>query len=65
DLLSGALVELTVSDLKPLYRESALVWMPHGTPLSAAAQSFIDAVREQAGHLGLEILPVSVHEQGG
>jgi DNA-binding transcriptional LysR family regulator len=56
DLLRGALVELTVRDLKPLYRESALVWMPRATPLSAAALSFVEAVRVQAGALGLEIL---------
>jgi hypothetical protein len=56
DLVSGALVELTVRDLEPLYRDSALVWMPRETPLSTAAQSFVEFVRMQAGQVGLEIL---------
>jgi DNA-binding transcriptional LysR family regulator len=61
DLASGALVELTVRDLKPLYRDSALVWMPRDTPLSAAAQSFVEAVETQARMLGLEILATQNH----
>ena len=56
DLMSGALVELTVRDLEPLYRESALVWMPSETPLSAAAQSFVAFVQAQAARVGLEIV---------
>jgi len=57
DLASGALVALTVQDLKPqhLYRESALVWLPHETPLSAAASAFVDCVRTQARQLGVEV----------
>jgi DNA-binding transcriptional LysR family regulator len=57
DLTSGALVELTVRDLKPLHRESALVWLPRETPLSPAAEAFVDGLKMQAEHLGVEILP--------
>lgn len=59
DLTSGALVELTVRDLKPLYRESALVWLPRETALSAAAESFVDYLRMQAVRLGVEVLAPS------
>jgi DNA-binding transcriptional LysR family regulator len=57
DLKSGALVELKVSDLEPISRESALVWLPRESPLSAAAEAFIACLRQQAIRLGLEILP--------
>lgn len=60
DLISGSLVELTVSDLKPLHRDCALVRMPHATPLSAAAESFAECVRVQALQLGLELLPADL-----
>jgi DNA-binding transcriptional LysR family regulator len=56
DLESGALVALTVQDLDPLYRESALVWFPRETPLSPAADSFIACLRAQAKRLGVELL---------
>ncbi len=56
DLKSGALIELHVQDLPPIVRDSALVWMPRETPLSAAAEAFISCIRTQAVQLGLEIL---------
>lgn len=56
DLRSGALVELTVQDLSPLVRDSALVWLPRESPLSAAAEAFIICLREQALRLGIQIL---------
>lgn len=59
DLASGALVELTVSDLKPLHRDSAVVWLPRETPLSAAALAFVAFLEAQARRLDLEILPLS------
>jgi hypothetical protein len=59
DLASGMLVALTVHDLKPLYRESELVWLPHEIPLSAAAQSFIAYLQIQSARLGVEVLPVA------
>jgi DNA-binding transcriptional LysR family regulator len=58
DLASGALVELAVHDLKPLHRESALVWLPRETPLSAAADAFKECLLIQARRLGVEVLPV-------
>ena len=57
ELTSGSLVELTVDDLKPLYRESALVWLPHTTPLNTASESFVECIRLQALRIGLEVLP--------
>lgn len=57
DLQTGALVELRVRELPPLVRESALVWLPRETPLSAAANAFIDCLREQALRVGLQIIP--------
>jgi DNA-binding transcriptional LysR family regulator len=56
DLKNGALVELKVQNLPAIVRDSALVWLPRQTPLSAAANAFIDCLREQAVQLGLEIL---------
>jgi DNA-binding transcriptional LysR family regulator len=60
DLASGALVELSVHDLKPLYRETALVWLPHSTPLSATAEKFVGYLQAQAVRLGLEVLSPGV-----
>ena len=57
DLTSGRLVELNVHDLEPLYRDSALVWMGRETPLSPAADAFVNGLRIQAQKLGVEILP--------
>jgi DNA-binding transcriptional LysR family regulator len=56
DLMSGELVELTVDELAPITRDSALVWLPRESPLSAAAEAFIACLRAQAVQLGLEIL---------
>jgi DNA-binding transcriptional LysR family regulator len=56
DLNSGVLAELTVDDLPPITRDSALVWLPRESPLSAAAESFIECLRVQAVTLGLEII---------
>jgi DNA-binding transcriptional LysR family regulator len=57
DLKNGALVELKVQDLPAIIRDSALVWLPRETPLSAAANAFVAYLREQAVQLGIEILP--------
>jgi len=62
DLNSGVLVELTVEDLKPLTRESALVWLPRQSSLSAAAESFVECLRVQAVQFGLEIIPVGTRD---
>jgi DNA-binding transcriptional LysR family regulator len=64
DLASGALVASTVDDLKPLYRESALVRLPRDTPLSAAAESFIAHLRVQAMRLGVEVIASITVDQG-
>jgi DNA-binding transcriptional LysR family regulator len=60
DLISGALVEVTVRDLKALHRDSALVWLPREAPLSAAAESFVACLRDQAARLGIEVLPANI-----
>jgi DNA-binding transcriptional LysR family regulator len=59
DLQSGALVELRVRDMQPLYRESALVRLPRATALGPAAEAFVACLREQAIELGLDVLPVA------
>ncbi len=56
DVANGALHSLTVEDLKPLYRDTALVRLPRDTPLSAAAESFIACLRLQATRLGVEVI---------
>jgi len=53
DLAAGELVELTIRDLAPLYRDSALVRRTRPLPLSPAATLFVDALRAQAKRLGL------------
>jgi DNA-binding transcriptional LysR family regulator len=63
DLTSGALVELSVRDLKPLYRETALVWLPHSTQLSATSESFVVCLQTQATRLGMEVLPLIAESQ--
>jgi hypothetical protein len=40
-------------DLPPVYRDSALVRLRRPTPLPAAAQDFVEGVRERAEHMGL------------
>lgn len=62
DLNSGVLVELTVEDLKPLTRESALVWLPRESSLSAATESFVECLRVQAVKLGLEIISIDARD---
>jgi DNA-binding transcriptional LysR family regulator len=59
DLIDGKLVELEVHDLRPLYRDVALVRLPREIPLSKAAEAFIDCLRAEIIHLGLHILPVT------
>ncbi len=56
DLHNGTLIELKVQDIQPLVRDTALVWMPRETQLSAAAIAFIQCLRAQAIQLGLDIL---------
>ncbi|HEU4581795.1 MAG TPA: LysR family transcriptional regulator [Polyangiaceae bacterium] len=53
EIASGALVEVTVHDLPPIERQSALVRRPEQGPPTAAARAFIDHLRQQAKALGL------------
>ncbi|MCX6050101.1 MAG: LysR family transcriptional regulator [Chloroflexi bacterium] len=53
ELQEGALVQIPVVDLPPLYRDSALVRLERNTELSPAATALIRCVREQAAQLGL------------
>lgn len=52
-LRTGALVELPVTDLKPLYRDSALVCLERRANLSPAATALVHCLRERAAQLGL------------
>jgi LysR family transcriptional regulator, low CO2-responsive transcriptional regulator len=53
DLARGALVQLHVSDLEPVFRESALVRRRRGAPLSPAAAGLVEALRGEAAQLEL------------
>jgi DNA-binding transcriptional LysR family regulator len=55
DLAAGRLVEIAVSDLPPLIRESTLVCLARGGALSAAVDDFVAALREEADALGLAV----------
>lgn len=61
DLASGALVAVPVRDLPPLTRDSAVVWLTRETPLSAAALSFVEFLRVQAGTVGLSVPGAASH----
>jgi LysR family transcriptional regulator, low CO2-responsive transcriptional regulator len=52
-LASGQVVELPVTDLPPIYRETALLHRQRTTPLSPAVQDFVACVRRQAESMGL------------
>lgn len=56
DLKSGALVALNVRELEPIMRETALVRLPRETPLSAAAEAFIEQLRLQARQINVDII---------
>lgn len=47
EVASGRIVAVTVSDLPPSFRDSALVCLAHGT-LSAATVDFIRVMQEEA-----------------
>jgi hypothetical protein len=64
DLALRRLVEITVRDLPPLYRDSALVRRTRPVPLSPAATLFVDALRAQAKRLGLLAPPRSSRRNG-
>ncbi len=53
DLASGRVVTLSVADLPPVYRDTALVRLTRTTQLSAAATHFSAMLRERAQQLGL------------
>jgi DNA-binding transcriptional LysR family regulator len=53
ELTSGELVQVPVSDMKTLYRDSALVRLDRKSELSPAAEAMIACVRERAAQLGL------------
>lgn len=49
----GSLVEVPVTDLRPLYRDSALVCLERRAALSPAAAALVQFIREHAAYLGL------------
>jgi DNA-binding transcriptional LysR family regulator len=53
DLGRGELAEIEVSDLSPIFRDSALVRRIRAAPLSPAAARFVTALRTQAERLAL------------
>jgi LysR family transcriptional regulator, low CO2-responsive transcriptional regulator len=57
DVASGRLVEVAVSDLPPLFRESTLMRLRRGQTLAAAVADFVAALREEAALLGLAVHP--------
>ena len=52
-LQTGTLVEIPVTDLRPLYRDSALVCLERRATLSPAASALVQCIRERAVHLRL------------
>jgi DNA-binding transcriptional LysR family regulator len=52
-LAAGQLVQIHVTDLAPLARESALVHLERAAPLEATAQALVAAIRERAAQLNL------------
>jgi DNA-binding transcriptional LysR family regulator len=54
DLAAGQLVALTIADLPPLTRDSALVRLARGGPLPASVADFVALLREEAGGLVVE-----------
>jgi len=55
DLQRGTLVEISVRDLPPIYRDSALVRRRRSGSLSPAAANLVEAIRKQADALHLLI----------
>ena len=52
-LQEGALVEVSISDLTPFYRDSALVRLERHADLSPAAEALVRCIRERAAQLDL------------
>lgn len=53
DLQRGTLVHIPITDLPPLYRDSALVQLTtQSTPLPAPQQNFLELLRQQANTMG-------------
>jgi DNA-binding transcriptional LysR family regulator len=52
-LAAGQLVQIQVTDLAPIARDSALVHMERAAPLAATAQALVATIRERAVQLGL------------
>ena len=53
ELKSGELVELHVTDLAALHRDSALVRIDRKTPLAPAAEALVLSIRTRAAQLGI------------
>ena len=53
ELKSGELVELHVTDLAALHRDSALVRIDRKTPLAPAAEALVLSIRKRAAQLGI------------
>jgi len=56
-LAAGQLVQIRVTDLAPIARDSALVHMERAAPLAATTQALVATIRERAAQLGLLALP--------
>ena len=54
-LAAGQLVQIQVTGLAPIARESALVHLERAAPLGATAQALVTTIRERATQLGLLI----------
>ncbi|MBX3080782.1 MAG: LysR family transcriptional regulator [Anaerolineae bacterium] len=52
-LATGQVVEIKVTDLAPLYRDSAIVRLPRDLPLAMAGVEFIEAVKQRAAQVGI------------
>ena len=53
ELQRGDLVVVPITDLPPLYRDSALVRLDRKTPLSPATEALIGSIRKRATQLGI------------
>jgi DNA-binding transcriptional LysR family regulator len=55
DLAAGRLVEITLADEGPVYRDSALVRLADGRPLPAVTLAFLDVLHEEARKSGVQV----------
>ncbi len=56
ELQTGELVQVPVTDLAPLYRDSALVQLERNSALSPAAEALVRCIRERAAQIGLLVV---------